>query len=802
MNQHAVRKGGNMASRRVCLLAPGLLAALLATGLVVDTASVGALSGPALGPGQATSSALSQDLRIAGFEKHQAMKRSSPFRDLEWSYLGPTNHGGGAVDVAVADRGASRRIYVTYRAGGVAKSDDNGDTWQPVLAEAAEPFATAIAVAPSNPDVVWVGTSAGVYMSTDAARTWTYVGLSSEQGCPAALWPDRCFGRIVIHPTNPDIVYIAAAGPSFHDGGVRGVFKTTNGGGTWVNVLFRNALTGASDLVMDPANPETLYAAVWQLTHHQGGFFYRGVDRDANQTSIWRTTNGGATWTEIATGLPQPRHRGRIGIDIARSNPSVLYAFINNYEPREPAPRLTGDVATQPAPQESFEGAELYRTADRGATWVKVSKPDMMRNVNVSYTDQFGQVRVDPKDDNTVYLLSVRLGVSRNGGREFSEVTGPHVDHQGLWIDPKRDVLYNTNDGGIYLSDDAGATWKFTPAPSTLIYNVALDMATPFHAYGSVQDSRTSYRVIVDTARGRTRLQAMEFEVAPGWERTHHAIDPTNPSIVYAATSTAFNRYDLSLSPARTNAITPRVADGEPPLRQRSLTPFVLSAHDPSTLYRGHQYVYRSQDRGDHWDRISPDLTDNSEDARQRAPFPAQAITALSESPRMRGLIYAGTDDGRVHVTKDGGKTWTEITSRLPFRKPVIDVLASASAPGTVYVVVGLPYRQPVIANDFGAWVFRSTDYGQTFTSVSANLSIGPAIVIREDPREPTTLYVGTRLGVYVSTDAGGKWEVLGGNMPTVFVTDLQVHPRDHIIVAATWGAGMWAMDARTIARR
>jgi photosystem II stability/assembly factor-like uncharacterized protein len=720
------------------------------------------------------------------------MKRLSPFRDLQWSYLGPTNVGGGALDVAVADRGASRRLYVVHRSGGVAKSDDYGDTWQAVLTEAAEPFANVVAVAPSNPDIVWVGTSAGVYRSLDAARTWTYVGLSSAQGCSSFPWPGRCIGRIVIHPANPDIVYAAVYGPDALESQVRGVFKTANGGRTWANVLFRNTLTGAIDLVMDPEDPDTLYAATWQAIHRQAGYFIAGLDVDANQTSLWKTTDAGGTWTEAAVGLPKPRHRGRIGIDIARSNPSVLYAFINSYEPRVPAPRLTGRAATQPAPQESFKGAELYRTSDRGSTWVKVSQPDVI--ANVFYADGFGQVRVDPKDDQTVYLLSVQLSVSNDGGKVFRVLRGPHVDHHGLWIDPKGDALYDCNDGGTYLSEDRGATWKFTPSPSTLFFNVALDMATPFHAYGSVQD-QVSYRVTVDLTRGRTPPWPLEFERAPGGEMNHHAIDPTNPNIVFAGAG----RHDVSSAATLSANLIPPRQEGDAPARRFALTPLVISAHDPSTPYLGYQSVARSRDRGDHWDRISRDLTDNSEGGRRHASVLNQAITALAESPRMRGLIYAGTDDGRLHVTRDDGRNWTDLTGRLPDRQPVADIVASASAPGTVYVVTG-GYRFLSFGHDdFRASVFKSTDYGQTFVSLGASIPIGAAFVIREHPRDPQILYAGTRLGVYVSTNGGDRWDVLGGNLPTVRVSDLQIHPRDHIIVIATWGHGMWAMDARPI---
>jgi photosystem II stability/assembly factor-like uncharacterized protein len=723
---------------------------------------------------------------IAAYNAHLAMERSSPFRSLSWSFLGPTNQSGVAVDVAVADRGPHRRIYVAYQTGGLWKSDDNGATWQLVPTGAASPYMFAVAVAPSNPDIVWVGTHAGLYKSADAGGTWHYAGLGGARGDWIKY---RHPGRIVIHPTDANIVYAAAEGPDDEDVTPRGVFRTMDGGKTWINVLYRNARTDASEIVMDPRDSKTLYVATWQDIYRKGsGLILRNLpEADTNRTSIWKTIDGGATWSEVASGLPAPRFRGRIDLDISRSNPNILYALLDSYELRAPAPK--GQVV----------GNELYRSDDNGRAWRRVSQPDhLMVPPGGAAGPGFSQVRVDPKDPNTVYTLGVALQVSHDSSQHFHALAGPHEDHRGLWIDPNHpDVLYDCTDGGAYLSANGGATWTHTPVPTTQFYTVALDMATPFHAYGSAQDVN-SFRGLVDLQHGRDAVQASAFERAPGGEATNHAIDPVETNIVY---STAFGgrgflRTDLS-GAARLAFIMPRVATGEPALRGRWVLPFILSQHDGKTLYAGYQYLFRSRDRGDHWDRISPDVTDHDSAKAAQPPYPVPAITVVAESPRRQGLIYVGTDDGHLEVTRDDGKTWTDLTTNLPLRYAVSALVASASADGTVYVAETYG-GQDQAANlvDVVPNLFKSTDYGKTFVSLAGNLPSGPVNVIRDDPVDAHTLYVGTRLGVYVSINGGARWDVLGNNLPTVEVFDLQIHPRDQMIVIATFGHGLWVMDA------
>jgi photosystem II stability/assembly factor-like uncharacterized protein len=757
----------------------------------------------------------------AAYDSYRSMAQSSPYRTIPWQYLGPTNVSGRATDIAVADRRGARRIYVAYATSGVWKTDDNGGTWQPIFEHQASTSVGDIAIAPSNPDIVWVGTGeanlfrasmagVGLYKSTDAGRTFTHAGLSDSHR----------IARIVIDPTNPDVVYAAASGHGWTDNEMRGVFKTTNSGRSWTKVLYRSQRTGAIDLVMDPSDPNTLYAAMWQRIRRK--WSDPRVEPGYNEGGVWKSSDGGKTWNEINQGLPAAEFRGRIGLDVSRSNPNVVYAFVDNYDEGRPPREGERDAYTRPIYESRIKSAEIYRSDDKGRTWRKVTEnSDAMMNHSGTYGWVFGQMRVDPTDENTVYTLGIGLHVSRDAGKTFAELRGMHVDHHGLWIDPANPaVIYSANDGGFYRSVDAGKTWMYDVAAGGVqFYNVTLDNSTPVWAYGSVQDYG-SRRGTIDLSRGRDRIPAVEWSNAPGGEGSHHAIDPTNNDIVYSHGFYGnFTREDLAqraaakggrgeaaagqgsqvkaegrgAPPGITN-IRPPSPEGTPELRAQWMAPIVVSQHDPATVYAGFQFVFRSTNRGDVWERISPDLSRNDPSqmlARSSSAIPYQTVVALAESPHKAGVLYAGTDDGKLHTTTDGGRTWTDLTMMVPTRKWISRIVPSRHSDGTVYLT-----QRGREDDDFAVYVYKSTDYGKTFTSLAANLPAGPVNVIREDPTDPETLYVGTDFGAFVSTNGGRHWQVLGGNLPSTQVSDLQIHPRDHLIVIATYGRGMWAMDA------
>ena len=736
-------------------------------------------------------------LRIKWYDQHVEMRKNTPYKNMKWQHIGPTNISGRCTDIAVVTpRGQSYIIYVAAASGGVWKTVNEGTTWEPIFEQAPSASIGDLAVAPSNPDIVWIGTGeanifrssmagCGIYKSTDAGQTWQHMGLTGTHTIP----------RIVIHPKNPDVVYVAASGHEWTHNPERGVYKTTDGGKTWEKILYINEETGAIDLVMHPSDPETLYAATWQRIRKK----WNDPRNEPQYTGsgIHKTTDGGKTWKPINNGLPEAKFRGRIGIDLCLTKPDVLYALVDNYEiAREITDADQAD--TYGVPSSGFiKGATVYRSDDGGSSWNQTSgltdqTKRFMERHSGTYGWVFGQIHVDPNDENTVYIMGVPLSVSNDGGKTFRSLWGMHVDHHGLWIDPKNsDYIINVNDGGIVISYDRGKTWRqFTHnLPVCQFFNIAYDMDTPFRVYGSMQD-HGSYRGVVDISGGRSRIPAVEFERAPGGEGSSHAIDPTDPNIVYSAGFYGrITRSDLSKSGReRSKYILPRQFEGEPRLRGQWVAPFIISPHNPHYIYHGMQYLFHSRDRGDTWERISPDMTTNIQS--ELGDIPYQTIFSISESPLKYGLVYVGTDDGKVHVTKDGGKTWKEIMKGLPYRKWVSRIVASAFDMSTVYMT-----QNGKRDDDFAAYVWKSTDCGENWKDISANIPLGPVNVIREHPGNRNVLYVGTDIGVYVTSDGGKTWNVLGENLPSTFVHDLIIHPRDNILVIATHGRGMWAMD-------
>jgi photosystem II stability/assembly factor-like uncharacterized protein len=773
------------------------------------------------------------DFLRQGYDTYTSMAQSSPSRDVPWQYLGPTNLSGRATDVAVADAGPVRHIYAAFATSGVWQSDDRGATWKAIFERQPSTSIGDIAVAKSDPSILYVGTGeanlfrasmpgAGVFKSSDGGRTFTHAGLADT----------HTIARIVIHPANADVVYVAASGHAWTENDMRGVFKTTDGGRTWNKVLYSSPATGAIDLAMDPSDPNTLYAAMWQRTRRK--WSDPRVEPGASESGVWKTSDGGRTWIDANRGLPPAQVRGRIGLDVAASNPKVVYAFVDNYEAGRPAREGERDAYGRPIMEARIKAAEIYRSDDRGGTWRKVSDSnEYMSEHSATYGWVFGQIRVDPADEQTVYTLGLGLNVSHDGGRTFAPVSGTHGDHHGLWIDPAAPAtLYSVNDGGLYLSNDAGKSWDYARAAGgAQVYNVTLDSSRPAWAYGSVQDDG-SRRGRIDLSGGRDRIPAVEWVTAPGGEGSHHAIDPADPNVVFS--HGFYGNFTRSILRPRAAGIPAEVQDAAPAsaadaggrggapqrgrggrgrgaatnirpaspdveLRAQWLAPILTSAHEPGLIYAGFQFVYRSMNRGESWERISPDLTANDPSRmllQSSSAIPFQTITALAESPRRRGLLYAGTDDGKLHVTQDDGKTWIELTANVPVHRWYSRVVPSQHADGTVYVA-----QRGREDDDFGVYVYKSTDFGKTFTSIASNIPAGSVNVIREDPANANVLYLGTDFGAFISTDGGRMWQVLGGGLPSVQVSDLAYHARDSVIVISTYGRGMWALDAMRLRR-
>lgn len=733
------------------------------------------------------------ELRLEWFQKHIQMKENSWFRNTGWQFLGPLNISGRMTDVAVVrPKGKYYTIYVAGASGGVWKTENEGTTWHPVFEHLPSASIGDIAIDPSNQDTVWVGTGEanifrssqagiGVFKSLDGGISWAHMGLAGT----------HTISRIVIHPKDPECVYVAASGHEWTDNPERGVYKTSDGGKSWEKVLYIDEKTGAIDLVMDPVDTDCLYAATWQRKRKKWNdprneTGYRG-------SGIHKTLDAGKSWEPLTRGLPPAECRGRIGIDISQSNPRVLYAFVDNYEVVGQWDEEETDSYGRPK-EGIIKGATVFRSDDRGENWRQVSQDnDYMRNLSATYGWVFGQIRVDPVHEDRIYVMGLELNVSDDGGKTFRQLRGMHVDHHGLWIDPDNpDYLVNVNDGGVVISYDGGKNWKtFTRnLPLVQFFTVNYDMGTPFQVYGSIQD-HGSYRGKVDLGRGRLQIPAVDWEEAPGGEGSNHAIDPADPDLVYSAGFYgSLTRTDLKSGVEKD--ILPRVVQGEAKLRGQWLAPFILSPHNPGIVYHGMNCLFRSLNRGDSWEKISPDLSYGEKDKLGDIPF--QTIFSISESPLKFGLIYAGTDDGRAHVTQNGGMDWEEISDGLMARKWISRIVASAYDPGTVYLA-----QNGKRDDDFTPYLWKSTNFGRNWENMVNNIPSGPINVIREDPVNRNVLYVGTDLGVYVSINGGREWHTLAKNLPTTYVHDLAVHPRDRILVCATHGRGMYALDVSHI---
>ncbi len=748
---------------------------------------------------QQPSQVLDGKTRLELFKQHLALKEKSEMKDLNWQFLGPNNVSGRCTDIAVVQpKGKNYIVYAATASGGVWKTENEGTSWNPIFDQEASTTIGDIALDPNDPNILWVGTGeanifrssmagSGIYKTTDAGKTWEFMGLENT----------HTIARIIIDPNNSQTVYVAASGHEWTKNKERGVYKTNDGGKSWEKILYIDDLTGAIDLVIDPSDSQVLYASTWERIREKWND--PRVEKGYSKSGIHKSTDGGKSWTKINKGLPEAKFRGRIGIDISASNPNVIYAFVDNYEIAKAD--FEGEVDSYGRPKGGMiKGAAIYRSDDKGANWTKVSglTEDMesyMERHSATYGWVFGQIKVDPNDENTIYTMGLGLNVSTDGGKTFKPLRGMHGDHHGLWVDPDNsDYLVNANDGGVYFSYDKGENWRsFTDRlPAVQFFNVGYDMDEPFHVYGSIQD-HGSRRGIVDLSRGREKIPSVDFEYAPGGEGSNHAIDPTNPNIVYSAGFYGtISRTDLSKTwPESTKRILPAIFEDEPALRGQWVAPFIISPHNSDIIYHGMQYVYKSVNRGDTWEKISADLSYNDKDKLGDIPY--QTLFSLSESPLKSGLLFAGTDDGRAHVTKDDGKSWTEITEGLIKNRWISRMVASKYNMSTVYLT-----QNGKRNDDFAAYVWKSDDFGTTWKDISANIPLGPVNVIREDPINKNILYVGTDIGVYVSKDGGESWEVLG-NLPSTYVHDLIIHPRDNIIVIATHGRGMWVMDANKV---
>ena len=712
-------------------------------------------------------------------------------RPFAYRNLGPFRMGARTSDIAVPTAPAKDHLYTFYAGfwtGGLWKTTNNGTTFEPVFDQQAKLAIGDVTVAPSDANVVWVGTGDaftsrssyagdGVYKSTDAARTWKNMGLRDSHH----------ISRIAIHPANPNVVYVAAMGHLYSDNTERGVFKTANGGATWEKVLFISDKVGVIDLVMDLKNPDVLYAAAydkqrlpWQMVN--GG----------PESGIYKTTSGGKQWTRLAGGLPTGRI-GRIGLDIFPGNPKILYAVIENQNPRAAAPGAApGRGAADPT-----MGGEVYRTDDGGATWTKRNADDY--NVSPKGPYYFSQIRVDPGNDQHVLVTQDGFRRSLDGGRTWN---APPIfprmfgDYRTMWFDPENPSrIIAGSDAGFVVSYDGGLTGDhFANIPVGEIYSIGVDMEDPYNLYAGLQDHE-HWRGPSNGPLGR--VTAWDWFAVGDNDGIFTQVDPTDSRWLYTTRQYGGQtRVDQKFG-YETN-IWPQRAEGEP-YRFQWATPLHISPHDPRVIYAGAQFLLRSPDRGDTWKEISPDLSTNDKlrilrESEGGVPggIPWFAITSISESPVTRGVIWAGTSDGNVQVTRDDGAAWTDATAKIAAaggRKDayVSRVRASAHAAGRAYVSKS-GYR----FDDFTPYLYRTDDFGATWTPIAGNLPREPINVVYEDAKNPDLLFVGNDTGVFVSIDRGGHWVKMNNNMPNVPVHDLLVHPRENDLILGTYGRDFW----------
>jgi photosystem II stability/assembly factor-like uncharacterized protein len=692
--------------------------------------------------------------------------------------IGPANMSGRVTAIAVlADRPAT--MYVAAASGGVWKTTNAGTTWTPVFDEQPVSSIGDVAVAPSNPDVVWVGTGEanarnsvswgdGVYKSTDAGKTWTNMGLKDTQH----------IGRIVIHPKGPDTVYVAAVGHLWASNRQRGVFKTTDGGKTWDKVLYLNDETGAIDLAMDPSDPDVLYATAYRVRRgpFDGGNPATLYGKDAG---LYKTIDGGKAWVKLANGLPEIAY-GRCGISIYRKDPRIVYAIIQT---EKTDIRVT--AGQPPKASAVVETGGVFRSEDGGESWVKV-------NDLCPRPFYFGQIRVDPTNDQRVYVFGVPLFLSTDGGKTFHDDGGPgvHSDQHALWIDPKdSDHMVVGCDGGLFVSRDKGKAWEHSlNLPIAQFYGIAVDMRKPYRVYGGLQDN--------GSWAGASATRNPEGITIADWSRILGAdgfqcqVDTHEADVVYAETQYG-GLTRVNVRSGDNASIRPRPAREEPEYRFNWNAPMLLSSHNPRIVYFGGNHVFRSLNRGDKWETLSKDLT-------QGKPGPSSefghTITTLAESPVKAGVLWAGTDDGRLHVTRNGGGDWTELTEKipdLPSDRWISRIECSHFEPGTAYVAIDR-HRN----DDRKPYLFKTTDHGATWASITGDLpDEGPVRVIREDLQNKSLLFAGTEFGLYVSLNDGVNWQRFKNGLPAVAVHDLVIHPRDRELVIGTHGRGIYVVD-------
>ncbi|MBK9098256.1 MAG: T9SS type A sorting domain-containing protein [bacterium] len=690
--------------------------------------------------------ALEQAHKLHRETARQQLKKG--INSVSWEFIGPLNVGGRVVDIEFNPSDPDI-VYSGFATGGVFKSTDMGNSWFPVFDSLAVLTVGDIAIDPQNPDVVYVGTGepngghnnfpgGGVFKSTNAGNTWQFLGLEGTTS----------IGRVLVHPSNSNIVYLTAVGSYFAPNPERGVYRSTDAGLSWDNILFISDTTGAIDLIMDPSNPERMMASMWERVRRPTTSHLYGPS-----SGIYITTNGGDNWNEIpaSAGVPNPdiQNVGRIGLAISQSNPDIVYSLYTD----------------------GYEIISLFKSTDFGDSWVDVDPDDELGNGSSNFSWYFGQVRVHPTNPDIVYVLDVGFMRSSNSGNTWVENYQTHVDHHALAFSPANpNNCILGNDGGINISNDAGVNWgQHIQIPATQFYEIGLDANNPLAYYGGTQDNGTN----------RTQNGGLDnWDHIYGGDGFYVIVDFTNPNIIFAESQ--FGSLGKSTDGGSDfNSATNGINSNEP---TNWSTPVVMDPNNNNILYYGTNYLYRTTNSAGNWTKISPQLTDYNGGR-------LGTLTTIAVAPSNSNVIYVGTDDAHVWVSSDNGSNWNEISDGLPLRW-VTRVAVDPTDENIVYVTFnGLKWKDPQ------PHVFRSTDKGTTWSDISSNLPDAPVNAFAIDPVEPNRLYLGSDVGMYVSFNSGQSWWVLGEGLPVLPIGDIKIHPTTRDLIAGTYGRSMYKID-------
>jgi len=683
---------------------------------------------------------------------------------LRWRNIGPFR--GGRVTAVAGIASQPLVYYMGATGGGVWKTDDAGLTWNNVSDGFFHSGSVgAVAVSQSNPNVVYVGmgegclrgnlsSGDGVYKSIDAGKTWTHVGLADTSQ----------IGRLQVHPTNPEIVYVAAIGHPYGPNAERGVFRSKDGGKSWQKALFVDDRTGAADIAMDATNSQVLYATTWQMLRTPWNVFSTGPGG-----GIYKSIDGGDTWTKLTSGLPSG-HLGKIGVAVSPANPQRVWATV-----------------------EAEAKGGVYRSDDGGRTWQLLNDDFNMTSRQYYY----GHIFADPLDPNTMYTFCAKYFYkSTDGGKTYSEVQTPHSDYHDLWIDPKDPKrMVNGSDGGASVTFNGGRTWSSQDnQPTAQFYAVITDRGTPYRVYGSQQDNTT---VSIASRTNGAGITQTDWHPVGGGESGYLAPTPSSPPVIFGGSYFGLmTRYDERTGDSQNITVWPDYNGGrtaaDVKYRFQWTYPIIVSPHDGNTIYTGAQFVFRSTNGGRSWDTISPDLTRNDV-AKQnggRLEEYYSTIFTIAESPKEKGVIWAGSDDGLIHVTRNGGRDWQNVTPPAIQPYTRINIIDASPHDAATAFVAANRYQ----LDDYRPYVYKTTDYGKSWQAITSGIPERAfARTVREDPVRKNLLYAGTESGVYFSLDGGGRWQSLQLNLPIVPITDLTV--KDNDLIASTQGRAFWILD-------